>query len=61
MKGLDSLYSMVQMPSGVPVACVGIGTSGSKNAALLASQILGLKYNEIGNAYGQYKQALAQK
>ncbi len=55
-KGIDSLYSIVQMPAGVPVACVGIGTSGVKNAALLAIQILGLKHKEIEDAYIKYKQ-----
>lgn len=60
LKGLDSLYSIVQMPSGVPVACVGIGTSGAKNAALLAAQILGLKYDEIRIAFENYKRNLAQ-
>ncbi len=60
LKGKDSLYSIVQMPSGVPVACVGIGTSGAKNAALLAAQILGLKYKEIRDAYEEYKRKLAQ-
>ena len=45
--GMDSLLSMVQMPSGVPVACVAIG--GAKNAAIYATQILGAsipKYRE---------------
>ncbi len=60
LKGVDSLYSIVQMPSGVPVACVGIGTSGAKNAALLAAQILGVKYNEIRDAYEKYRQKLAE-
>lgn len=60
LKGIDSLYSIVQMPSGVPVACVGIGTSGAKNAALLAAQILGLKHKEILDAYEEYKRKLAQ-
>lgn len=60
LKGKDSLYSIVQMPSGVPVACVGIGASGAKNAALLAAQILGLKYKEIRDAYEEYKRKLAQ-
>jgi 5-(carboxyamino)imidazole ribonucleotide mutase len=60
LKGKDSLYSIVQMPSGVPVACVGIGSSGAKNAALLAAQILGLKYKEIRDAYEEYKRKLAQ-
>lgn len=57
LKGLDSLYSIVQMPTGVPVACVGIG--GAKNAALLAAQILGVKYQEIREAYEEYKRKLS--
>ena len=60
LKGIDSLYSIVQMPDGVPVACVGIGASGAKNAALLAAQILSLKYEEIKDAYVKYKQKLAE-
>ena len=60
LQGVDSLYSIVQMPAGVPVACVGIGTSGAKNAALLAVQILSLKYEEIRDAYEKYKQKLAE-
>lgn len=60
LKGMDSLYAIVQMPSGVPVACVGIGTSGAINAALLAARILGLKYKEIRDAYEDYKRKLAQ-
>lgn len=60
LKGIDSLYSIVQMPSGVPVACVGIGDSGAKNAALLAAQILGLKYKEIRDALEKYKRKLSQ-
>jgi 5-(carboxyamino)imidazole ribonucleotide mutase len=43
--GVDSLYSMVQMPAGVPVATVSI--NGAKNAAILAAQILGVKYPAI--------------
>ncbi|MBC8273813.1 MAG: 5-(carboxyamino)imidazole ribonucleotide mutase [Chloroflexi bacterium] len=60
LKGIDSLYSIVQMPAGVPVACVGIGTPGAKNAALLAAQILGVKYKETRDAYEKYKQKLAE-
>jgi 5-(carboxyamino)imidazole ribonucleotide mutase len=41
LSGLDSLLSIVQMPGGVPVATVAIGTSGAKNAGLLAVEILG--------------------
>jgi 5-(carboxyamino)imidazole ribonucleotide mutase len=43
LKGLDSLLSIVQMPSGVPVATLAIGTAGAKNAALLAISILANK------------------
>jgi len=61
LKGVDSLYSIVQMPAGVPVACVGIGTSGAKNAALLAAQILGVKHKDIMEAHAKYKQKMAGK
>jgi len=60
LKGLDSLYSIVQMPAGVPVACVGIGAAGAKNAALLSAQILGLKHKQIKDAYEVYKRKLAE-
>lgn len=61
LKGVDSLLSMAQMPSGVPVACTGIGKSGARNAALLAAQILGLSDQAIRNAYVAYRKELAQK
>ena len=60
LKGIDSLLSISQMPGGVPVACMGIGQSGAKNAALLAAQILGTEYKEIKEAYRKYKQELAE-
>jgi 5-(carboxyamino)imidazole ribonucleotide mutase len=60
MKGVDSLYSIVQMPSGVPVACVSIGSSGTKNAALLAAQILGIKYNNVKTAVIEYRKKQQQ-
>lgn len=56
LKGVDSLFSIVQMPAGVPVACVGIGTPGAKNAALLTAQILGLKHKQIRDSYEKYRQ-----
>ncbi len=43
LNGVDALYSIVQMPAGVPVATVAIGSAGAKNAAVLAAQILALK------------------
>jgi len=45
--GQDALYSMVQMPSGVPVATVSIGSAGAKNAAILAAEILALHDQEV--------------
>ena len=57
LEGIDALLSMVQMPSGVPVACVGIGRA--KNAAILAAEILGLKHDGIKQACEKYRQALA--
>ena len=57
LKGMDALLSITQMPSGIPVACVGIGNA--KNAALLAAQIMGLKYDRIRKAYDEYRQELA--
>ncbi|MBM3284169.1 5-(carboxyamino)imidazole ribonucleotide mutase [Candidatus Gottesmanbacteria bacterium] len=57
--GLDSLLSMVQMPSGVPVACVATGKAGAKNSALLAAQILGIKYPEFREKMKKYKEQMA--
>jgi len=59
LNGIDALLSITQMPAGVPVACVGLGTSGAKNAALLAAQILALEHKEIREAYAKYKKELA--
>ncbi len=55
LAGVDALYSIVQMPAGIPVASVAIGTAGAKNAAYLAAEILGLKYDEIRKAYEKYR------
>jgi len=60
LKGVDSLLSIIQMPGGVPVACVAIGSAGAKNAALFAAQILGLKHDGIREAYAAYRRKLAQ-
>lgn len=58
LNGADALYSIVQMPAGIPVACVAVGTAGAKNAAYLAAEILGLKYDEIQKAYEKYRNRL---
>lgn len=56
LKGLDSLLSIVQMPAGVPVACVAIGDAGAKNAALLAAQILAVHDEEIEKILLSYRE-----
>jgi 5-(carboxyamino)imidazole ribonucleotide mutase len=60
LEGVDALLSISQMPGGVPVACMGVGKSGAKNAALFAAQILGTESKEIREAYRKYKQELAR-
>jgi 5-(carboxyamino)imidazole ribonucleotide mutase len=55
LKGIDALYSIVQMPAGVPVACMAIGSAGAKNAAYLAAEILGLQHDDIRKAYDKYR------
>jgi len=56
LKGMDSLLSIVQMPSGIPVACVAI--NGSLNAAILASQILALGSKSISSDVEEYRKNL---
>ena len=56
--GMDSLLSMVQMPSGVPVACVAI--NGARNAAIYATQILGATMPEYRERVVAFKQAMAE-
>ncbi len=56
--GLDSLLSMVQMPTGVPVACVAI--NGARNAAILATQMLGTGMPEYRERIAGYKRAMAE-
>lgn len=58
LKGVDALYAIVQMPAGIPVATVAIGAAGVKNAAYLAAEILGLKYEKIQKAYDKYRSEL---
>jgi len=58
LKGLDSLLSTVQMPPGIPVACMAIGKSGAKNAALFALEILGLSDARIRVKLLNYKKQM---
>ena len=59
MDGLDSLLSTVQMPPGIPVATVAI--NGAENAALLAVQILSLKYTELKQKLAEHKKDMSEK
>ena len=59
MSGMDSLYSIVQMPPGVPVATVAI--NGAKNAGILAAQILGITNESIANEVISFKNEMNQE
>ena len=58
LNGLDSLYSIVQMPAGIPVATVAI--NGAENAGILAASILGTENEEIYNQVKNYKESLTK-
>ena len=57
--GLDSLYSIVQMPAGIPVATVAIGEAGAKNAAWLAARIIGVTDGDVQKRHLEKRSALA--
>ena len=57
----DSLLSIVQMPGGVPVGTLAIGTAGAKNAALLAISILGAKYPEYREKLAAFRKEQTEK
>jgi len=61
LKGLDALLATVQMPAGVPVATMAIGTAGAKNAAILAAQILSVSDPEVADRLKQFKAEMANK
>lgn len=54
--GVDSLYSIVQMPTGIPVATVAIGATGAKNAAILALKILGIKHDKYKDGIKKFRE-----
>lgn len=60
-KGVDSLLSILQMPKGVPVACVTVGSSGAVNAAVLAAKILALNDDRLKLKLAEYKKILKKK
>lgn len=57
--GVDSLYSIVQMPAGIPVATVAIGEAGARNAAWLAARIIGLTDKTVESTHAEKRAALA--
>ncbi len=57
--GVDSLYSIVQMPAGIPVATMAIGSAGAKNAAWFAARMLGLHDELVAANHLEMRQALA--
>lgn len=59
LRGLDSLYSIVQMPRGVPVATMAIGAAGAANAGLMAAQILALDDEGLARRLAARREALA--
>ena len=61
LKGLDSLLSTVQMPSGIPVGTLAIGKAGAINAALLAASILSVRYKTIQNKLRKYRSNFEKK
>ena len=60
LKGIDALMAMAQMPPGVPVATVAVGAWGARNAALLAAEILALRYEDVRRAYEDHRRRLAE-
>ena len=61
LKGMDALLATAQMPPGIPVACMAVGTWGARNAAYFAAEILGLKYESIRQAYEDYRRELRER
>lgn len=61
LSGFDALLSTVQMPAGVPVATMGVGRSGAKNAALLAARILALTDPDVARRLDAYRERLASR
>lgn len=61
LKGIDSLMSMAQMPPGIPVATMAVGSWGARNAAYFAAQVLGLRHEKIRQAYDDYRRELRER
>ncbi len=60
LKGIDAMLSMVQMPGGIPVATVGVGSNGSKYAAVLAAEILGIYDTDVAAKLRDYREEMSR-
>jgi len=58
--GLDALFSIVQMPTGIPCGCVGIGESGARNAAILAAEILAVQNSQLQDKIKAYREEMKE-
>jgi phosphoribosylaminoimidazole carboxylase PurE protein len=61
LNGVDALYAIAQMPPGIPVATVAIGSWGARNAGFLATQIIGLTDEKAKDAYEAYRKRLKER
>lgn len=61
LKGVDALYSTVQMPPGIPVATMAVGAAGAKNAAIFAAQILRSRNPHLSRSLKAYKKKMAEE
>jgi 5-(carboxyamino)imidazole ribonucleotide mutase len=59
LSGMDSLLSIAQMPAGIPVACMAVGSHGARNAALMAAEILALSDDDLRSKLIEYRRKLA--
>ena len=61
LKGMDALLATAQMPPGIHVACMAVGSWGVRNAAFFAAEILGLKHESIRESYEEYRRQLRER
>jgi 5-(carboxyamino)imidazole ribonucleotide mutase len=61
LNGMDALLATVQMPPGIPVATMAVGSGGAKNAAVLAAEILALKYPSVNQKVLTYREEMTRK
>jgi 5-(carboxyamino)imidazole ribonucleotide mutase len=60
LSGMDSLFSVSQMPNGIPVACVAVGKAGAVNAAILAAQIISVSDDSLKEKLARHRKQMAE-